>query len=170
MTNGVLLGQSVHTPSTVRFRYERERADAPEHPSSLALLEYWREHEAQGGMRMGRDVPARRLAKVISGIAITEPIGDWSDGRIRHAGMVYTTRFGRDITGMTIRDLYTDDPDGGEALLEGAKLCIAQRCTLTLRTRVLDRSNELMRFEVLVLPIWSPDGETLWAMAGTYRI
>lgn len=120
-------------------------------------------------MRMGRDVPARRLTKVISGIAITEPIGDWNDGLIRHAGMVYTTRFGRDITGMAIRDIYRDDPEGGEALLEGAKLCIAERCTLTLRTRVLDRSNELMRFEVLVLPIWAPDGETMWAMAGTYR-
>ncbi len=169
MTNNVVLGQAVHTPSTLRFRYERERVDAPEHPSAIALLEYWREFQAQGGIRMGRDVPSRRLAKVISGIAISEPIGDWTDGRVRHAGMVYTTRFGRDITGMTLREIYADDPEGGEALLDGTKVCIAQNCTMTLRTRVLDRTNELMRFEVIILPIWSPDGESLWAMAGTYR-
>jgi hypothetical protein len=170
MTTGVLLGQSIHTPSITRFRYERESAEAPEHPSSLKLFEHWQACEQQGGMRMGRDVPTRDLANMLSGIAITEPIDQWNDGRIRLAGMVYTTRFGRDITGMTIREIYDRDPDGGDALLKGAKYCTTHQRVTTLRTRVLDGSAELMRFEVITLPIWAPDCETMWVMAGTYRI
>lgn len=169
MTNEVLLGQSIHHPSTLDFRYEREIAESPVHPSSLKLLTYWQECEVRGGMRMGRDMPARCLAKILSGLAVTEPIDDWHNGYIRLAGMIYTTRFGRDITGMTIREIYQNDPAGGEALLAGARNCARNWRTTTLRTRVLDGPVELMAFEILIVPLRAPNGRDAWVLTGTFR-
>lgn len=169
MANDVLLGKSVHTPSQRDFRYERERAAAAEHWSSLELLSFWEACRARGGMQMGRDVPCRALVKLLPNLAVTEPIGDWTDGHIRLAGQIYMERFGRDITGMNIRDLYKDDPAGADALLDCSRHCAEHRCPTILRTRVMKGGVALMRFEIAALPLVAPDGETLWTLAGTFR-
>ena len=55
------LGRSVE-----RSHYELEHRmrgiNMPTHPSTIRLIAYWQECEARGGMRMGRDIPARDIA------------------------------------------------------------------------------------------------------------
>lgn len=169
MSNEVVLGKSVHTPSPKDFRYLRESAHAAEHPCSLELLAYWRQCEDRGGMRMGRDLPSRAVAKLLPNIAVTEPIDGWADGHIRLAGLVYLERFGRDITGMNIRQLYAGDSAGADAILAGARHCAEHHCPTVLHTQVLAESTELMRFEVLALPIFAPGNNSVWNLAGTFR-
>lgn len=168
MSESVVLGQPVHEPSA-EFQYPKTVLTAPEHPSAAALIEIWRAHEAEGGMRMGRDIPSRGLAKLLPNIVIAEPIGAWEDAYIRLAGSVLTERFGRDIAGMRISELYQNDPKGGAMLLAGARCADETRQPGLLSTRVTAGKTELMRFEVVALPIFAPDGVTHWCLVGTFR-
>lgn len=168
MTKSVVLGTPVHTPSA-EYRYPKTVIGEPVHPSSVALIECWRAHEAAGGMRMGRDIPCRSMASLLHSIVIAEPIGDWQDAHIRLAGSVLTERFGRDVTGMRINELYENDPEGGAMLLRGAKRADETRAPSLFDTRVMAGKLEVMRLEVVILPIFAPDGLTRWCLAGTFR-
>lgn len=168
MSDYVVLGQPVHRPSP-EFQYPKAVLTAPEHPSSAALIEIWRAHEATGGMRMGRDIPSRALAKFLPNIVIAEPKADWSDAHIRLAGSVLTERFGRDITGVQLMELYRADPQGGAMLLGGARQADETRKPVLLGTRVLAGSMEVMRFEVVAVPVYAPEGVRHWILVGTFR-
>ncbi len=168
MSDSVVLGTPVHRPSA-EFRYPKTVIAVPEHPSSVELIEHWHAQEATGGMRMGRDMPSRAIAKFLSNIVVCEPVGEWTDGRIRLAGSALTQRFGRDIQGTLISELYGNDPDGGAMLLQNAKLAQKTREPGLLSTRVCKGQVEVMRFEVVALPIWAPDGTTHWSLVGVFR-
>jgi hypothetical protein len=163
-----VLGTRVHKPSA-EFQYPKAFIDAPEHPSSKALIALWRLHEAESGMRMGRDVPSRAIARFLSNISVCEPVGDWTDGRIRLAGTILTERFGRDIQGALISELYGSDPAGGSMLLENARRAQATRQPGLLCTRVCAGEREVMRFEVVALPIFASDGRAPLSLVGTFR-
>lgn len=158
----------MHTPSA-EFRYPKTVIEAPEHLSSMALIECWRAHEATGGMRMHRDIPSRAIAQFLSNIVVCEPVGDWADGHIRLAGSVLTQRFGREIQGASISELYANDPEGARMLLANARRAQKARKPGLLSTRVCTGQVEVMRFEVVALPIWAPDGATLWSLVGVFR-
>lgn len=104
MTDNIVLGKPILNPLPVH-RYIRTVLDKLCHPNARALLECWREHEAKGGMRMGRDIPSRALAKLLPNIIIGEPIGGWDDARIRLAGTALMERFGRDVAGELTSEL-----------------------------------------------------------------
>jgi len=118
---------------------------------------------------MGRDVPSRGIARFLSHISICEPVDDWMDGRIRVAGSILVLRFGRDIGGMLVSDLYADDPKGGRILLETARRAQETREPGLLSARVCSNEVELMRFEVVALPIFAPDGVSPLSLVGTFR-
>lgn len=168
MSNSVVLGAVVHQPSA-EFQYPKAKITVPEHPGSIALIGHWQGCEASGGMRMGRDVPSRATSKLLPNIAICEPLGAWADARVRIAGSILTQRFGRNIAGSLIRELYNSDPESGEMLLEGARQAQETRQPSLLSTRVVSNKIEVMRFEVVALPISSPDGLTPWCMVGIFR-
>lgn len=168
MTDPVVLGQPVHQPSP-EFEYPKAVLIEPEHPSSAALIEIWRGYEAAGGMRMGRDIPSRAFGKFLPNIVIAEPAPDWSDAHIRLAGSVFTERFGRDITGMELSELYRADPQACAFLLEGAREADRTRKPGMISARVVAGSVEIMRFESVCLPIYAPDGGGRWIMVGTFR-
>ena len=168
MSNSYALGERLHKPSE-KFTYPKAVIAEPEHPSTKVLITHWRSYEAKGGMRMGRDVPSRAIAMPLSCISICEPLGNWVDGRIRIAGSILTLRFGRDIHGQLISELYKDDPDGGRMLLENARRAQETRQPGLLSTRVFAGQHEVMRFEVVALPILAADGLAQLSLVGTFR-
>ena len=168
MSNSYALGERLHKPSE-KFTYPKAVIAEPEHPSTKVLITHWRSYEAKGGMRMGRDVPSRAIAMLLSCISICEPLGNWVDGRIRIAGSILTLRFGRDIHGQLISELYRDDPDGGRMLLENARRAQETRQPGLLSTRVFAGQHEVMRFEVVALPILAADGLAQLSLVGTFR-
>lgn len=167
MSDLYAFGERVHKASE-KFTYPKAVITEPQHPNSKRLITHWRAYEATGGMRMGRDVPSRAIATFLSCISICEPLGDWMDGRIRIAGSILTLRFGRDIHGMLVSELYKDDPGGGRTLLENARRAQETRQPGLLSARVLADQHEVMRFEVVALPIFAADGLAQLGLAGTF--
>ena len=143
--------------------------DKPNHPSAQALLEFWREHEKTGGMRMGRDIPSRALARFLPNIIIAESLGHWDDARIRLAGTAFMERFGRDVAGELTSRLYAEDPDGAALLLKLARQAAEMRKPGMIDLRIRADEIDVFHIETLLLPIFAPDGTTCWAMVGAFR-
>ncbi len=51
----------------------------PTHRDARALLAYWRHCMEAGSFVMGRDVPARPIARLLRNLAIHEPLADGTD-------------------------------------------------------------------------------------------
>jgi hypothetical protein len=168
MSDAVVLGQKVLNP-TPQYRYVRTVRSTVEHPSSIALMSCWRELEAKGGMRMGRDIPSRALIKLLPHILITEPIDDWKDARIRLAGTAMIERFGRDIAGSLVSETYNQDDDAAKMFLELGRRAAHSREPGVVDTRIFVDGIEMMHLEIVLLPIYSPDGAGTWNLVGAFR-
>lgn len=166
MTN-VFLGVPGHAPSA-EYSYPKVLLLEPEHPDSAALIAVWNQHAASGGMRVGRDIPSRALSKFLSHIIIAEPNADISDANIRLAGSSMIERFGRDISGLNLSELYVLDPKGSETLLAAAREALASQTPRIVGTRVMWGAIEAMRVESVLLPILSRNGTSQWVMIGTF--
>ena len=168
MRNEVVLGRPVLNQLPVH-RFVRTVLDRPNHPNAQALLEFWREHEKAGGIRMGRDIPSRALAKFLPNIIIAEPLNNWADARIRLAGTAFMERFGRDVAGELTSHLYADDPDGAALLLKLARQAAEIRKPGMIDLRIRADEIEVFHIETVLLPIFAPDGATCWALVGAFR-
>ena len=168
MSASVILGTPVHTPSA-EYQYPKTLLSVPEHPHSAELIALWRAFEAKDGMRMGRDIPSRALSKLLPSLVIAEPVDAWRDARIRLAGSVLAERFGRDISGLLISELYKAAPSDGEMLVSAGRRAVESHDPVLIDARVLAGTTEIMRFEVAALPILAPDGVGQWCLVGTFR-
>lgn len=168
MNDDVVLGQAVLNPSP-QYRYVRNVLANASHPGSLSLISCWKEFEAKGGMRMGRDIPSRALAKLLPHILIAEPVRQWEDARIRLAGTALIERFGRDIAGLLVTQLYADNPEGAPLLLELGRRTVQTRQTSVLDTRIIVDDAEMMHMEMVLLPIQSKDGSEIWILVGAFK-
>jgi hypothetical protein len=139
--------------------------DRPVHRGARQMLETWQAREAQGRFVVGRDVPSRDLARVLSGLALFQPIlhGDF---RVRLAGLALRRRFGRDVTGEKLSELmdsaqFARHAAGLRELLESGK-------PLVVETRVMDAGRMRMCYELVAVRVFAPDGETPWVMSGMF--
>ena len=168
MSEDVVLGKPVLNPSP-KTKFARTELEAAQHPLSIALMECWLDHEVSGGMRMGRDIPSRALSKLLPHVLITEPIGSWDDARVRLAGTALIERFGRDVAGATVSQLYVSDPEGGKLLLRLGRRAVETRKPGLLDTRIFTYDIEAMHLEIVMFPIFSPDGEGVWNLVGAFK-
>jgi len=168
MGDDVVLGQPVLNP-TPQYRYVRKVCPTANHPRSLELMSCWRELEARDGMRMGRDIPSRALVKLLPHILVTEPVDDWKDARIRLAGTALIERFGRDIAGTLVSETYTQDVDGAALFLKLGARAAHSREPGVVDTRIFVDGIEIMHLEIVLLPIYSPDGAGIWNLVGAFR-
>jgi hypothetical protein len=141
-------------------------ADAPAHPDSRRLLEYWQQCEAKGGIVVGRDIPSRAIANLTSSLQVVEPIDGGRDFRIRLAPSGLLRRFGSDVTGKTMSELFDDQQFARYA--DGLRQILRTRQPTTLDIRVLENGHETMHIETIGLPVKSPDGKSDWILAGTF--
>jgi hypothetical protein len=169
MSMAMFLGRAVLDPG-LDYRFALEPRKEPEHPSAIQLLEYWKSCAARGGMRMGRDIPARAVAKLLSHVAVTEPVDDWRDGRMRLVGSGLADRFGHDITGLLISELFVyEDKQMYALMLGGAKRAATRGLPGFSIDRVMLDGKDVMRNQIIVLPVQAPDSEEVWALTGTFR-
>ena len=159
----------MHRPSPSNYSYPKQVVEAAEHPASLQLLAYWQECQAEGGMRMGRDVPARQIATLLRNIAVSEPVGGWDDAHIRLAGLSFAERFGRDIAGMNVRALYEEDVQSAQLILDSGRYVATTGKPRVMHTRVMGETIELMRFEVISVPMLAPADDRIWLLTGSFR-
>jgi len=140
---------------------------APRHPEAMELLDYWREVTARGdGFIIGRDIPARPIARLLKSVLIDEPLPDGSDVRVRLAGTAVRRRFGADVRGTLHSQLFS-------AADFRHHLAAVQEVVRTGKPHVIDSSLrrgalEELHTEVILLPILDRDARTPLLLVGLF--
>lgn len=135
---------------------------APKHYGAQLLLDEWR--KAEDGFVVGRDIPSRALSTILRNIAVFEPFE--RDFRARIGGTALLHRFGRDITGARLSELYTP-------------ATFARRCKwlgdamngnrpVIHKIEMQQGTRKPLSFELVFLPVLAPDLCTKWALAGFF--
>jgi hypothetical protein len=135
-----------------------------QHPDVQKLLAFWREREAAGGFVVGRDIPSRALAGVLHSIMIHEPLAD-SDFQIRIAGSALRRRYGMEITGRKLSELFGPDFEPQLAWTRHV-LATGEPCILDVKEQRLGQTR--LHREVIVLRVLAPGRATHWVLAGVF--
>jgi hypothetical protein len=137
----------------------------PVHFGARLLFQHWREKQEKGGMIVGRDLPSRALGPALRHLALYEPIAGGSDFYVRLAGSALLRRFGRDITGCTLSELF----DGVTFDQHRDQLAnmILDRRPFSLDMKLKKSGRDSLHFEVLGLPVLHESG-TRWALTGIF--
>lgn len=134
--------------------------DVLNHPDAPTALRFWARRPLDG-LKIGRDIPSRAIAKLLSHLAIYAPLPDFSDAYTHLAGSGLRRRFGREITGLKMSDVFV--PQDFAIRLEAIKDVI-ERGEPRL-AEIVHRSGgiELLRLELLAFPVTAPNGIDRWA-------
>ncbi|MDE2267165.1 MAG: PAS domain-containing protein [Alphaproteobacteria bacterium] len=140
---------------------------AASHPQAQKLLAFWSERPPDG-IVIGRDVPSRPIAAILSNVTIYEPIDGGRDCRVRLAGASIRRRFGRDITGLLMSQLFPpnefrDHLETAIADLEAGKATIVD-------SRLSSGAIERMHLEAVILPVVAPDRISKWVLVGLFYL
>jgi hypothetical protein len=132
---------------------------APSHPQAAQALAFWQARPADG-IVIGRDVPSRAIAAQLNRIMVQEPIAGGRDLKVRLAGNVVRERFGLELTGKSVSDLF---PDSAE------RIALAMTAIATGEPRFADSilgngSLEVVHSEHIILPVFAPNYADKWAM------
>ena len=148
------------------LRIDFEAIDALSHADALALLAYWRQCREAGGFVMGRDVPARAIARLTKHLVVLEPVAALADFKYRLAGAVLLQRLGRDVTGLSISDVF--EPDPAKSLIAAARRVIETDAPVFQRIHVQGVLAEVRKPELALLPMSAPDAKAVWVLIGVF--
>ena len=138
---------------------------APVHRGARLLLETWRAREAEDRFTVGRDVPSRALARVLSGLVLYEPLRT-GDFRVRLAGHASRRRFGRDVTGESLSRLMDTEQFARQAAPMRALLATGE--PMVMEVRVTEDDRLTLCYEQVMLRVFAPDGKTPWVLSGMF--
>ena len=138
---------------------------APRHPDSEKLVAFWNAREPDG-IVMGRDVPSRKIAPLLSHVIVWEPFADRSNMKVRLAGAALQRRFSGDLKGRKMSELFPP-VDFRDHLRETFGV-IESGAPLVLDSRVFCGNIEHLHLETVLLPISSPDRTQRWLLAGSF--
>jgi hypothetical protein len=135
----------------------------PVHSGARLTFENWREKHDAGGFVVGRDLPSRALASMLRNLAIYEPVD--GDFRVRVAGTGLVRRYGCDVTGLMLSQIY--DPRGlqrqHDAMMKAKNGAAAFSDVKLMRAGKIE-----LQYETLQLPVLSPDLSQSWVLGGFF--
>lgn len=137
----------------------------PRHPEAIRLHDYWQGCRAQGGLRMGRDLPARAIATLMSKLSIFEPNEDRTDFRFRLAASGWLALYGRDVKGEWLSSIY--DPSAFEHYRDGLRRVLETDAPVFTDVRVYRLRQVQHHIEYSGLPIEAPQGPCI--LIGAFR-
>lgn len=147
----------------VRFR----EMDGPSREGSCALIAWWRAiTEEKGNFVMGRDVPARPIAKFTKHLQVFEPVDGGENFRYRVVGSVLSERIGRDVTGLLVTEVYADE--AAAHFVRILNKVIATGTPAVQEAQVVGRMGVARRAEGVLLPMRSPDLKEIWILTGAF--
>lgn len=152
-------------PHARGFEEVRTPLPAPVHFGARLLFNHWSEKQEKGGMIVGRDIPSRELSTTLRNLALCEPIAGGSDFRVRLAGSAYLRRFGRDVTGLALSDLF----EGAAFERHRKELAdmIVSRQHFSMDVLLKKSRRDTLHYEVLGLPVLNETG-LRWALLGIF--
>jgi hypothetical protein len=142
------------------------RVDVPRHPDAVRLLDYWRSCMAKGGFVVGRDIPARPIARILRSVILHEPFADGSDTRVRLAGADVRRRFDTDLKGRTMSMMFT--PEDFKVHLKSSFEVMTSGVPMVLDSCLRRGDVEELHIEVLLLPVTARDLKSTWLLAGLF--
>jgi hypothetical protein len=138
---------------------------APEHFGAKLTFHNWQEKHRSGGFVVGRDLPSRALAGVLRNLAIYEPMQGGADFRVRVAGTGLVRRYGCDVTGLLLSQLY--EPLAFERQV--AQMAKTRHgAQVFAEVRMVRGPRVELQYEMLQLPVRSPDLQQSWVMGGFF--
>jgi hypothetical protein len=138
----------------------------PSHYDARHLFVYWRERNDEGGFVIGKDVPSRALARVMSHLVVYEPLEEGRDFRARLAGTSLLRRFGRDISGSKLSELF--EPGAFAAQRDDMRMLLHTGRPCVLEVKATIDTYPVLHFEIVALPVLAPDRETPWILSGLF--
>jgi hypothetical protein len=153
-------------PLTADLNETATRIPEPVHFGAKLLLARWRELQAGDGFVVGRDVPSRPLGGVLRNLGIYEPLDDCRDFRARLAGTAFMRRFGRDITGLKLSEIF--QAEGFERHCANLAEIVRLGVPLSFDVRLHRGKQTFLHCEALRLPVLSPDRSNRWVLSGLF--
>ena len=147
------------------LRDDHKVLEAPTLIKAQELFAFWKMHE-KDGIVIGRDIPSRAVAGLLSSIAIYVPENDGADFRVHLAGTSVRKRFGGEITGERMSDLFlpADFLDHSKALRE----VLNTGQPLVLDSRLSAGVVEKLHTELVILPVLAPNKIDKWVLVGFF--
>lgn len=145
------------------------RIERPQHAELRKLLALWDKRPADG-FEVGRDIPSRRFAPLLSHILFWEPIDGGADFRLHLCGEALHLRFGDDAVGKRFTELIA--PEIAPAFLEGGRRLLTEdRCVcfdMNLVRQEPVEGRHKLHFEMVIFPVWAHGRSGRWILNGTY--
>ncbi|HEY2070117.1 MAG TPA: PAS domain-containing protein [Rhizomicrobium sp.] len=145
---------------------KRVRIPEPIHFGSRLLFDTWRRRRSNDGFVVGRDVPSRPLASILRNLIVYEPQDGARDFRVRLAGSALIRRFDCDITGLKLSELF--DRTSFECHRDAMVDIVQNDSTSVLDVKLVSRGRTQLHFEVVGLPVQSPDRSAVWVLGGLF--
>ena len=135
------------------------------HDDAQLLLAFW-ESRPPDGIVMGRDVPSRSIASILSSILIWEPVQDGADMRVRLAGASLEKRFGYDVKGRLMSEMFP--PEAFRDHLRAVQKVIESGQVIIIASHLSAGMVEKLHLEVVLFPVVAPDRKSKWVLTGTF--
>jgi hypothetical protein len=145
---------------------KRVRIPEPIHFGARLLFDNWRKRRAKDGFVVNRDVPSRALASVLRNLIVYEPQDGARDFRVRLAGSALIRRFDCDITGLKLSELF--DRTSFECHRDAMVDIVQTDTPSILDVKLVAKGRTQLHFEVLGLPVQSPDKSAVWVLGGLF--
>lgn len=138
----------------------------PSHSDARHLFDFWRARKEEGGFVIGKHVPSRPLARLLSHLAVYEPLDGGADFRARIAGTSLIRRFGRDITGLKLSELFA--PHAFKAQCEDFRKLLRTGEPYIVEVKATVDGYPTLHFEIVALPVLAPDETTPCILSGLF--
>ena len=139
--------------------------EAPRHPGAQRLLAFWAAR-SEDGIVMSRDVPSRAIADLLSNISVLEPTADRTDMRVRLVGASSLKRFGSDVKGRLLSELFPDAEFRDH--MKSLRTALESDRPVIVESSLVACAVAKLQFEVVLLPVFSPDRAGRWILSGMF--
>jgi hypothetical protein len=152
------------TPAPVgEIRVEAEACE-PEHPGTLELRAYWRSKIEPCGIPLRSAIRPQEIPRLLPNLFIAEPVdGDW---RLRLIAAGVSSRFGVDLTGKMLREVFNDE--AAEFLADAYDWAALYRRARCYRGHYLGFAQAHLPAEAIHLPVLAADRETVLVFGGVF--
>lgn len=136
------------------------------HEHGRFFMEFWRKRADADGFIVGRDLPSRHLSYALRNLAVLEPMDGGKDFHIRVAGTALRRRFGRDVTGSRLSEVFSHT-DFNRCRMEVSTM-LATATPYVVDVKICTQAQKPLHFETIGVPALAPDRKTPWAVMGVF--
>ncbi|MGB8600733.1 MAG: hypothetical protein WCD42_00905 [Rhizomicrobium sp.] len=137
----------------------------PCHTFAQKLLDFWKDRPADG-IIVGRDIPSRKIASLLSHITMWEPVAGGRDYQMRYMGETLRARYSGYVVGKLMSELLS--PDLFAYQLDSFMQLASDDTAEVLDIAQSHNGCNYLHYEVVAFPVLPANAQGRWAVAGTF--